>query len=199
MSDHRLARRKRLTALVAITVAAGMVGFAFAMVPLYRLVCQAIGIAGTTRVATAAPAAASNVDVTVRFDSNVDRDLPWEFTPNQKQVTIKFGQSKTVTYHARNLTNETITGQATYNVTPEKIGEYFDKIQCFCFNQQTLGPKQETDMAVTFFVDPALLKDYTTDEVRTITLSYTFFRSLNPQPRSASSVSLVPAAAASEK
>jgi cytochrome c oxidase assembly protein subunit 11 len=201
MAADPLKRRKIATAGIALAVVAGMVGFAFAAVPLYRLVCQRIGAGGTTQRAVAAPSVASTVPVTVRFDANVDKDLPWEFRPNQKSVTIRMGESTTVTYHARNLSNQTITGTATFNVTPEKIGPYFDKIQCFCFSQQTLAPGEEKDMAVTFFVDPALLKDPTTEEVRTVTLSYTFFKSLNPPPAAAetkaeAAPSLVPSAAA---
>jgi len=200
MTPDPLKRRKIITAAISAAVVAGMLGLAFASVPLYRLVCKAIGLGGTTQTASAAPSTVSDVPVTVRFDTNVDPQLPWEFKPNQKSVTVKLGQPATVSFHARNLSNETITGTATFNVTPEKIGPYFDKIQCFCFNLQTLAAKQETDMAVTFFVDPELMKDKTANEVRTITLSYTFFRSANgpenttaqDQPTSA----IVPAAAA---
>lgn len=197
-------RRKTLTAMISLTVVVGMVGFAFAMVPLYRYICKAIGAGGTTQTATAAPGSTLDVPVTVRFDTNVDPQLPWEFKPNQKSVTVKLGESTTVSFHAHNLSNKTVTGQATFNVTPEKVGPYFDKIQCFCFNQQTLAAGEETDMAVTFFVDPALLKDTTANEVRTITLAYTFFRSLNPptdenskvEPQASTTPSLVPIAAA---
>ena len=200
MQDNDLQRRKKITATIAIAVVVGMVGFAFASAPLYRLVCKAFGINGTTQTALTAPAATSNEDVTVRFDANVDRELPWEFKPNQKSVTIKFGETKTVSYHARNLSQETVVGTATFNVTPEKIGPYFDKLECFCFTDQTLAPGQEADLAVTFFVDPDLLKDEHVDEVRTITLSYTFFRSANgvavDSRQSAAALSVISAATA---
>jgi cytochrome c oxidase assembly protein subunit 11 len=201
MANDPLKGRKAATAGAALAVIAVMLGFVAVSPRLYRLVCKAIGADGTTQTAAAAPAKPSSVPVTVRFDANVDKDLPWEFKPNQKSVTIKMGESATISYHARNLSNQTITGTATFNVTPEKIGPYFDKIQCFCFSQQTLAPGEEKDLPVTFFVDPALLADSTTEEVRTVTLSYTFFRSLNPpaentKVESAPAPALVPTAAA---
>jgi cytochrome c oxidase assembly protein subunit 11 len=177
-----LKRKNAVTAGISLAVVAGMVGLAFAAVPIYRVVCQAIGIGGTTRVATEAPRDISNVAVTVRFDANTDKQLPWEFKPNQKSVTLNLGESKTITYHVRNLSKETTTGTAEFNVTPDKIGQYFNKLACFCFQEQTLAPGQEADLGVTFFVDPALMKDNTANEVREITLSYTFFRSKDGLP-----------------
>ena len=177
-----LKRKNAITAVLAMAVAAGMVGAAFASVPLYRYVCKAVGLGGTTEVATEAPRQISNVSVTVRFDANTDPELPWEFKPNQKSVTLKLGESKTISYHARNLSDHATTGTATFNVAPDKAGQYFDKLACFCFQEQTLAPHEEADMSVTFFVDPAMVKDKTADEVREITLSYTFFRSKDGLP-----------------
>jgi cytochrome c oxidase assembly protein subunit 11 len=177
-----LKRKNAITAGIALAVVAAMVGFAFAAVPLYRYVCKAVGLGGTTEVATEAPRQVSDVSVTVRFDANIDPQLPWEFKPNQKSVTMKLGESKTVTFHARNLSDHVTTGAATFNVAPDKIGQYFNKLACFCFEDQTLRPGEQADMGVTFFVDPALMKDTTANEVREITLSYTFFRSKNGLP-----------------
>jgi cytochrome c oxidase assembly protein subunit 11 len=201
MSDpQQLKRKNARTAVAALAVVAGMVGFAYASAPLYRLVCKQLGINGTTQVATSAPAHVSEVPVTVRFDANTDPALPWEFKPAKKSVTIKFGESATVSYHAKNLSNHAIAGTATFNVTPEKIGQYFNKIACFCFQETVLQPGEEKDLAVTFYVDPDLLNDKYADEVRTITLSYTFFPSANglpieSQPKTAAAI-VTPATAA---
>ena len=182
MTQPNLQRRKIATAAVTMAVVAGMVGLAFASVPLYRLVCSALGLGGTTQIATTAPTSISDVMMTVRFDANTDKQLPWDFKPNQKSVDLKLGETTMISYHARNDADYAVKGTATFNVTPEKIGQYFSKLECFCFQEQTLAPGEEADFWVKFFVDPALLQDKTANEVRTITLSYTFFQAMNQAP-----------------
>jgi cytochrome c oxidase assembly protein subunit 11 len=181
----KLKRRNVLLGSAVMGVSAAMLAFAFAMVPLFKIICAKLGLDGTTQRAYAAPAEVTSVPMTVRFDANIDRELPWKFEPIEKSVQLKLGESKTVRYLATNISDRPTTGTATFNVTPEKTGQYFNKLECFCFQEQTLQPGESVEMAVTFFVDPALVKDHLTDEVRTITLSYTFYRSINGLPSNA--------------
>lgn len=163
--------------LVVIAVMIGLVAYS---PTLYRLFCAATGLGGTTQRADTDSGAVSDRIITVRFDSNVAPDLPWRFEPAQREVTVHLGEQKLVFFTAENLTDQTIVGHATFNVTPLTTGIYFNKIQCFCFNEERLNAHQKVDMPVTFFVDPALAADPETRDVNTITLSYTFFRSVNP-------------------
>lgn len=156
----------------------GMVGLAFASVPLYRLFCQVTGLGGTTQVSEAAPAQAGERVIKVRFNADVHRDLPWRFWPEQREVTLRVGEPGLVFYGAENLSGRAITGTATFNVTPLKAGQYFSKVQCFCFEEQELGPGETARLGISFYVDPAIAQDRNLDEVTAITLSYTFFRSL---------------------
>jgi cytochrome c oxidase assembly protein subunit 11 len=144
-------------------------------VPLYRLFCKTTGYGGTTQVAKAAPAVPAEQTIKVRFNADVDPGLPWLFQPAQREVVVRLGEQHLAFFHARNRSDRPITGQAVYNVTPDKAGAYFDKIACFCFTEQVLQPGEEVDMPVSFFVDPAILNDRNTRDVKTITLSYTFF------------------------
>jgi cytochrome c oxidase assembly protein subunit 11 len=169
-------RRNGATVVLLVSVVAGMAGLAFASVPLYRLFCQATGFGGTTQRAAAAPAEIAGPVVTVRFDAETAPDLPWEFRPLTAAVQVHPGEQREVLYRATNHGAAAVTGTATFNVTPTKSGIYFDKLQCFCFTEQLLGPGESRDMGVTFFVDPDLVKDPGTRDVRTITLSYTMFR-----------------------
>jgi cytochrome c oxidase assembly protein subunit 11 len=173
-------RRKGATALLLVSVVAGMVGLSFASVPLYRLFCQATGVGGTTQRADRAPANASDVVVTIRFNAETAPDLGWEFHPLQDAVTVHPGEQRQIFYRAVNKTTQPVTAAATFNVTPAKSGIYFDKLQCFCFSEQHLEPGESADMGVVFFVDPDILTDPNTTELRTITLSYTMFRAHTP-------------------
>jgi cytochrome c oxidase assembly protein subunit 11 len=169
-------RRNGTTFVLLAAVVCGMIGLSFASVPLYHLFCQATGFGGTTQRAAAAPAQIADAVVTVRFDASTAPELGWEFRPLENAVQVHPGEQREVFFRAVNRSSETVTGSATYNVTPAKTGIYFDKLQCFCFNAQQLGPGESRDMGVVFFVDPDLLTDPGTSDVRTITLSYTMFR-----------------------
>ncbi|MBK8176231.1 MAG: cytochrome c oxidase assembly protein [Rhodospirillales bacterium] len=154
-----------------------MLGLSFASATLYRMFCQATGYDGTPKTTDVAkPTRRGDETVVVRFDANVNPALPWRFEPAQRQVTVHTGEETLVHFNATNLSDHPITGTATFSVVPEKAAAYFDKLQCFCFSEQTLEPKQEVSMPVVFYVDPGLYEDPTTRDVKTITLSYTFFR-----------------------
>jgi cytochrome c oxidase assembly protein subunit 11 len=174
-----------MTVLILAAVVAGMTGLTFASAPLYRIFCGAIGLNGTTQRANAAPAEVSRERVTVSFVAQTAPGLDWEFRPLTRSVTVHPGAPIQVFFHAVNRSAEPVNARAVYNVTPIKIGIYFDKLQCFCFRNQTLKPGQSVDMGVVFFVDPDLLTDPDTREVRAITLSYTMFRAAGSTPASA--------------
>jgi len=182
--SHR--RRNGTTVVLLISVVAGMVGLSFASVPLYRLFCAATGFGGTTQRAETAPSRIAAGLITVRFDAQVAPGLDWEFRPLKSVIAVHPGAQNQVFFRAVNRTAEPVTAQAVYNVTPAKAGIYFDKLQCFCFNSQTLWPGQSVDMGVVFFVDPDISTDPSTSEVRSITLSYTMFRAPETEPSTAS-------------
>lgn len=160
-----------------IAIAAGMVMLAYASVPLYQLFCQVTGFGGTTNVATqtALPVTIKDREITIRFESNLDPNLPWRFKPDQRETKVKIGEQRLISYMAENRTDRAVTGTATYNVTPHAAGQYFNKVQCFCFTKQTLNPQQTVHMPVSFFIDPEILNDKDLKGITNITLSYTFF------------------------
>ena len=168
-------RRDLLVAFVCGGVVAVMVGLSFAAVPIYSWFCRTTGFGGTTQVAKAAPTETSGRHITVRFDSNVGAGLPWEFEPERRTINVKLGEVVTVYYKVTNDSARVTTGQAGYNVSPPTVGIYFEKINCFCFTQQTMKPGEKRDMAVVFYVDPKLAKDSEQDDLNNITLSYTFY------------------------
>jgi cytochrome c oxidase assembly protein subunit 11 len=175
-ADKGISRRNRRVGLICAAVVASMVGLSFASAPLYRLFCQVTGFGGATVRADKAPGETLDRTVTVRFNADIDPGLPWTFKPAQREMKLRLGEQALAFYTARNDAKEAITGTASFNVTPDKAGGFFDKLQCFCFTEQTLAPGQTADMAVSFFVDPAMARDRNLDDVTTITLSYTFFR-----------------------
>jgi cytochrome c oxidase assembly protein subunit 11 len=157
-----------------------MLGMGFAAVPLYRIFCQVTGFGGTTQRADAGEAGSVKITdrpISVRFDSNIAPDLPWHFAPSQVTQEMKIGERRIAFYTSENLSKEPVTGVASFNVEPEGAGIYFKKIHCFCFNQQTLQPGQKVEMPVQYYVDPAILDDPDTKQIRQITLSYTFHKS----------------------
>lgn len=175
-SRHNANRR---VAMICVGVVAFMTAGAFASAPLYDLFCRVTGFAGTPQRSAAAPGSQGVMPgqlVTVRFNSDTAPDMPWRFQPVQREVKVVPGEETLIFYRATNPTDKPIVGTATFNVVPEKAGPYFDKIACFCFSEQVLQPGESVDMPVSFFVDPQMLKDPKARDVKTITLSYTFFR-----------------------
>ncbi|MBU3078149.1 cytochrome c oxidase assembly protein [Sphingomonas quercus] len=172
---HAIDRNAR-TGLIFAAVAAGMVGLGFAAVPFYRMFCQATGYDGTARidVNAHAPGAVGKI-INVRFDSNVSPKLKWRFAPEEGVERVAVGARKMAFFNATNLSDHTVTGTAAFNVTPDQAGQYFVKIQCFCFTKQTLKPGETVRMPVVYYVDPALLKDEDAKDISEITLSYTFY------------------------
>jgi cytochrome c oxidase assembly protein subunit 11 len=185
MHSAETARSNLRVGLMAFMGAVFMLGLGYASVPLYRLFCQVTGFGGTTMTATESEAAraatlATGETISIRFDATTAGDMPWTFRPSQATDTITIGERDIATYVARNDTSRAITGMATFNVTPVQAGQYFNKIQCFCFTEQTLQPGQEVTMPVLYYVDPAMLDDPNMKGVEQITLSYTFHRTADP-------------------
>jgi cytochrome c oxidase assembly protein subunit 11 len=166
--------RNGKTLVILLLIIAAMIALVAVTPTLYRAFCQATGFGGTPLRAERAPGAVAG-QVQVRFDANVHPGLPWRFEPEQNTVTVAPGARTRILYRAQNLSARAITGQAAYNVSPDQVGKYFKKIQCFCFTEQTLKPGQTVDMPVIFFVDPQIEKDPDTRDVGQITLSYTFY------------------------
>jgi cytochrome c oxidase assembly protein subunit 11 len=164
-------------ALIALSLALAMLGLGYASVPLYRIFCQVTGYGGTTKRVDSAQAATikdSGRTISIRFDANVARDMPWEFKPLQTTDTVSIGARDMALFWAKNDSDKTITGTASFNVEPEQAARYFNKIQCFCFTEQTLKPGEEARMPVLYYIDPAILDDPDNKDVEQITLSYTF-------------------------
>lgn len=167
--------RRRMTGLMLGGVVVGMGGMAYAAVPLYRVFCQVTGYGGTTRRAHVAPTQILDRVMNVRFNSDVGRGMPWHFQPVQREMAVRVGEQAIAKFTATNPTDRVVMGSAAFNVTPQKTGPYFNKVQCFCFTEQILGPGETAELPVQFFVDPSLAEDQNLDDVTAMTLSYTFF------------------------
>lgn len=180
-----IARSNLRVGAMAMAGALAMLGLGYAAVPLYEMFCRVTGFGGTTMIASEADAAraaaiATGQTMSIRFDASTAAGVPWAFRPVQTTQTVVIGQRDIATYIARNDSSRPITGTATFNVTPEQAGKYFNKIQCFCFTEQTLQPGEEVTMPVLYYVDPAMLEDPNMAGVQQITLSYTFHRAKEP-------------------
>lgn len=184
---HRTTRKPRIGRDAAVAAACGvfvavMVGAAYAAVPFYDWFCRVTGFGGTTQVATQMPSGTLERSIAVRFDANVMGGLPWKFEPEKTEIDVRIGEVVTAYYTVTNLAARPTLGQAGYNVTPLTAGIHFQKINCFCFTEQRFAPGEKRQMAVVFYVDPALAADHEHDQLSTITLSYTFYP-LREEPR----------------
>src|SRR6201993_3598901 len=175
----RLSRDAMVAAICGLVVVA-MVGASYAAVPFYNWFCRATGFNGTTQVATTSPTFELERKIAVRFDANVSGGLPWKFEPEQTEIQVHIGQVVTAYYNVINQSARPTTGQAAYNVTPLTVGSYFNKINCFCFTEQTMAPGETREMPVVFYVDPSIVDDHDNDGLGTITLSYTFYPVRDP-------------------
>jgi cytochrome c oxidase assembly protein subunit 11 len=171
----RKQRANRLVAALCVAFFGGMLGMAYAAVPLYAMFCQLTGYGGTTQRVEQYSDRVLDREITVRFDANVAGGLPWDFKPVARDVTLKIGETTQISYAAANLFSVPTAGRATFNVTPEMAGAYFNKVECFCFTDTTLKPGETLDMPVAFYVDPDIVDVPELKNIKTITLSYTFF------------------------
>jgi len=174
-------RRAAITAAGAALAVAGMAGLAFAAVPLYDAFCRLTGYGGATQEAATAPSRVLDRRIEIRFDSNIAPGAPIEFAPNQNTETLRIGETGVAFYRIRNTSDAPVTVRATYNVTPHVAGQYFAKLECFCFQDRVLAAGEEAELPVVFFVDPEIVSDPNTRDIGSITLSYTYFRSTAPE------------------
>jgi cytochrome c oxidase assembly protein subunit 11 len=179
-NQRQAQRRDMIVAAACGMFVAAMVGLAYASVPFYDWFCRATGFGGKPQIANSAPQGVTGRTVSVRFDANVIGGLPWRFAPEQNSIDAKLGEVVTVNYVATNLSARETVGQASYNVAPGTTGAYFQRINCFCFTEQRLAAGEKREMAVVFYVDPALAKDAELDDLNTITLSYSFYAVREP-------------------
>jgi cytochrome c oxidase assembly protein subunit 11 len=178
-------RRNYRVAALSSAVAVAMLGLAYAAVPLYRMFCEATGFAGTTQRVTAASNTILDRVMRIRFDANISGGLPWSFEPVERTVDVKLGENTLAFFRATNRSDRPIVGSATFNVTPEVAGAYFNKVQCFCFTEQQLEPGQSVELPVSFYIDPAIVKDWDASRTSEITLSYTFYPVAKPKSAAA--------------
>lgn len=183
MTDQAQNKSNIRVAAYVTCMIGGMVGVAYAAVPLYDLFCRVTGFGGTTQVAddSDTPAVILDRELTIRFDANTDPDLPWTFKPSQNEQKIRIGEPGLAFYTATNTSDEPVVGQATYNVHPSMAGGYFYKVHCFCFDEQVLLPGESIEMPVQYYVDPEYVDEWQLDGVHQLTLSYTFFRSVDEE------------------
>ena len=178
-NENALKAQNKKSIIIISFIVLFMLSLSFAAVPLYDIFCKVTGFGGTTQIASTAPGSTGHPDINVRFESSTSSSLNWDFFAKSKVVTIPIGEEKTIFYFAKNLSDKPIVGTATFNVTPAKVGQYFMKIDCFCFVEQLLKPGESMNMPVTFFIDPDIYKDENVKEVNEITLSYTFMKSMD--------------------
>lgn len=169
-------------AIACVAFVGAMVGLSYAAVPLYQIFCQVTGYGGTTSRVEQASDVILDQKIKIRFDANVSGDLPWDFKPKVREVEIAIGETAQIEYLAKNISGMTTNGQATFNVTPQSAGAYFNKVECFCFTETDLEPGESLDMPVIFFVDPEIVDYQETKNIKTITLSYTFFSHESEKP-----------------
>ena len=167
-------------AIILIAIVMGMLALSFASVPIYRIFCQKTGYGGTPKLALQGCDRVIDREITVRFNADVHRDLPWDFKPLQIDTKVKVGETGLAFYQVRNRTSKPFVGIAIYNVTPDKAAQYFNKIHCFCFEEQEIAAHEVADMPVQFFIDPEIANDKNCNDIKTITLSYTFFSAKDP-------------------
>jgi len=189
-STQKQAMRK--TVITCLGVVFGMVGLAYASVPLYDLFCRVTGFGGTPMVGTADAGTVLEETVRVRFDSNVARALPWDFRSERSVMETQIGQTETVFYRVANTADRPVDGMATFNVSPENAGQYFVKLQCFCFEENTLQAGEVMDSAVVFYIDPAIVDDPEFESMRSITLSYTYWPAVGGDPITTSALETTP-------